>query len=149
MFSTLLNKGNLLILRTKMWRFIFIFTMAATIFGAGAQVPEFAFAIPELPTIQLCAIEEKSQSPVPFASISMEYADTIVCSTTDEMGLLDFTPRSFPLTLTANCEGMQEATYGIMEQPEGPLTILMTREPADDPEELAYILTEPLSNQAN
>ena len=104
---------------------LFIWTIMAAAFGAGAQEPEFEYAQPELPVIQLCAVEEASQLPIPFASISVEYADTIVYSKTDETGLLDFTPRSFPFTLTASGEGMLESTYGIMEQPEGPLTILM------------------------
>lgn len=113
---------------------LLILTIMATAFSAGAQEaePEFEFAIPELPVIQLCAVEEMSQDPVPFASISVEYTDTIVGSTTDGMGLLDFTPRSFPFTLTASGEGMMECSYAIMEQPEGPLTILMTREPAKE-----------------
>ncbi len=121
---------------------LLILAIGAAAFGAGAQEPEFEFAMPELPVIQLCAVEEGSQDPVPFASISVEYADTIVASTTDRMGLLDFTPRSFPLTLTASSEGMQQATYGIMEQPEGPLMILMTREPAEEQRELSAILIE-------
>ena len=115
-----------------MRRVILISAMVAAASGAGAQDPEFEFAMPELPVIQVCAVEESTQNPVPFASISVEYVDTIVSSTTDEMGLLDFTPRSFPLTLTANGEGMMEVSYGIMEQPEGPLTIIMTREPAEE-----------------
>ncbi|MDE5813065.1 MAG: hypothetical protein K2H72_02155, partial [Muribaculaceae bacterium] len=75
---------------------LLIWTITAAAFGAGAQEPEFEYALPELPVVQLCIIEEGSQIPVAFASISVEYVDTIVSSTTDEMGLLDFTPRSFP-----------------------------------------------------
>ncbi len=98
--------------------------------GVTAQEDEapFEYAVAELPVIQLCAVEVNTQQPVPFASISVEYADTIVTSSTDAMGLLDFTPRSFPFTLTASCEGMIKTTYGILEQPEGPLTISMTRQ---------------------
>ena len=125
-----------------MRRVILISALVAAASGVGAQEPEFEFAMPELPVIQVCAVEESTQDPVPFATISVEYADTIVSSTTDEMGLLDFTPRSFPLTLTANGEGMKEVSYGIMEQPEGPLTILMTREPAEEQKELSAILIE-------
>ncbi len=113
---------------------LLILTILAAASGAGAQEAEgdFDFVVPELPVIQLCAVEENTQNPVPFASISVEYVDTIVASTTDSMGLLDFTPRSFPFTLTASGEGMMECTYGILEQPEGPLTILMSREPAKE-----------------
>ncbi len=107
--------------------------------GASAQDPEFDFFIPEPQVIQLCAIEEATQNPIPFVSISVEYADTIMTSSTDEKGLLDFTPLSFPLTLTANCEGMLEVTYGIMEQPDEPLTILMTREPAKEEKDLSAL----------
>lgn len=121
---------------------LLILAIAAAAFGAGAQEPEFEFAMPELPVIQLCAVEEGSQEPVPFASISVEYVDTIVSSKTDGMGLLDFTPRSFPLTVTARGEGMQATTYGIMEQPEGPLTILLTREPAEEHKDLSASLVE-------
>ena len=119
---------------------LLISAIAATAFSAGAQEPEFEISMPELPVIQLCAVEEGSQDPVPFAEISVEYVDTIVSSKTDGMGLLDFTPRSFPFTLTASGEGMQASTYGIMEQPEGPLTILMAREPAKEENSVAMII---------
>lgn len=111
---------------------LLILTIMATAASAGAQEveAEFDFVVPELPVIQLCAVEENTQDPVPFASISVEYSDTIIASTTDSMGLLDFAPRSFPFTLTASGEGMLDSTYGVLEQPEGPLTILLTREPA-------------------
>lgn len=117
--------------------FLLIFAMATAAFGARAQEPEFEFVMPQLPVIKLCAVDEISQNPIPFVSISMEYADTIMSSTTDAKGLLHFTPRSFPLTLTANVDGMQETTYGIWEQPDGPLTILMTREPAEEKRKLS------------
>lgn len=121
---------------------LLISAITAAAFGAGAQEPEFEFVLPEIPVIQLCAVEEETEEPVPFASISMEYADTIITQSTDERGLLDFTPRSFPLTLTATGEGMMEATYGIFEHPLEPLTIVMTREPAKEQNELSAILIE-------
>ncbi|MDE7095892.1 MAG: hypothetical protein K2O47_00175 [Muribaculaceae bacterium] len=102
-------------------------TIAAIVSGATAQDADFEYATAELPVIQLCAVEEKTQDPVPFATITIEYADTIIGNITDGMGLLDFTPRSFPLTLTAIREGMTETTYGITDPPEGPLTIVMIR----------------------
>ncbi len=117
---------------------LLILTMIAVAFCAGAQDPEpepdldFDFVLPSIPVIKLCAIEENTENPVPFASISVEYADTIITQSTDEMGLLDFIPRSFPLTLTATCEGMQEVTYGFYEHPVEPVTILMSREPAKE-----------------
>lgn len=110
--------------------------------SAAAQDPEFDFVVPELPVIQVCAVEEETENPVPFVSISVEYADTIITQSTDEKGLLDFTPRSFPLTLTASSEGMMETSYGLFEHPEEPLTIFMTREPADDRKDLSAILIE-------
>ena len=118
---------------------LLILLAMTSIAGAGAQEPEFEFDMPTLAVIQVCAVEETTQDPVPYASISVEYADTIVNSITDENGLLDFTPLSFPLTLTANCEGMLETTYGIFEQPDEPLTILMTREPAEERKDLSAI----------
>ncbi|MDE6548255.1 MAG: hypothetical protein K2L22_04580 [Muribaculaceae bacterium] len=113
---------------------LLILAIMAAASGAGAQDvgAEFDFVMPEPAVIQICAVDESTQDPVPFVSISVEYADTIVNAATDEKGLLDFTPLSFPLTLTANSEGMMEASYGIFEQPDEPLTILMTREPAED-----------------
>lgn len=124
-----------------MRNFLLISAIVLGASGAGAQDPnfEFEFQLPEIQAIQLCAIEEQTQDPVPFVSISVEYADTIVTAQTDEKGLLDFTPLSFPLTLTANSEGMLETTYGIMEQPDEPLTILMTREPAKDENQLTMV----------
>ena len=124
---------------THMRQNLLILMAVAAASGAGAQDPEFEFVLPAPPVIQICAVEETTQDPVPFASISVEYADTIVTSTTDDKGTLDFTPLSFPLTLTANCEGMLETTYGIMEQPDEPLLILMTREPAKEENSVAMI----------
>lgn len=114
-----------------MRHFLLLMALIATASGVTAQDDEAAFeyAVAELPVIQLCAVEESTQNPVPFAAISMEYVDTIVTSSTDAMGLLDFTPRSFPFTLTASGEGMIKTSYGIMEQPEGPLTIPIARQP--------------------
>lgn len=111
---------------------LFILSAMASAVAAQTQDVEsdYEYIVPELPVIQLCAVEKESQKPIPSATISLEYVDTIMISSTDSMGLLDFTPRSFPFTLTAKCQGMLEATYGIMEQPDGPLTILMTREPS-------------------
>ncbi|MDE5871854.1 MAG: hypothetical protein K2H22_07925 [Muribaculaceae bacterium] len=126
---------------------LLILTMAAVAFGAGAQDPEpepdidFDFVLPSNPAIKLCAIEESTENPVPFASISVEYADTIITQSTDEMGVLDFTPRSFPLTLTAKCEGMQDVTYGLYEHPEEPLTILMTRTPIEEKEHTTNMIS--------
>ena len=119
---------------------LLILAVTAAASGAGAQEvgAEYEYAVPDLPVIQLCAMEEGTEDPVPFVSISVEYSDTIIASRTDEMGLLDFTPRSFPFTLTASGEGMMDATYGITEQPEGPLTILMTREPAERQRRLTF-----------
>ncbi|MDE5882877.1 MAG: hypothetical protein K2H60_14240 [Muribaculaceae bacterium] len=113
---------------------LLILAIVAATSGARAQDvgAEFDFVMPEPAVIQICAVDESTQDPVPFVSISVEYADTIVNAATDEKGLLDFTPLSFPLTLTATSEGMLEASYGIFEQPDEPLTILMTREPAED-----------------
>lgn len=113
---------------------LLILTIVAAASGVGAQDvgAEFDFVMPEPAVIQICAVDESTQYPVPFVSISVEYADTIVNAATDEKGLLDFTPLSFPLTLTATSEGMLETSYGIFEQPDEPLTILMTREPAEE-----------------
>ncbi len=117
---------------------LLILSVLAAASSARAQEvgAEFDFVLPEPAVIQLCAVEEETQKPIPFVAIEVEYADTIVNVSTDDKGLLDFTPLSFPLMLTANSEGMMEASYGIFEQPDGPLTILMTREPAKE-EELA------------
>lgn len=120
---------------------LLILTMTAAAFGAGAQDPEFEFEFPEIQNIQICAMEEGTEAPVPFASISVEYADTIITQSTDEKGLLDFTPLSFPLTLTAKCEGMQDAIYGLYEHPEEPLTILMTREPIEEKEHTTNMIS--------
>ena len=125
-------------------RNILLISATAALASSGAMAQEepdldfdYGFDIPELATIQVCAIEEATESPVPFATISVEYTDTVIKQTTDEKGLLDFTPLEFPLTLTASGEGMMEASYGIFEQPEGPLKIIMTREPAEERKELS------------
>lgn len=110
-----------------------------TVFCLKAQDTEIEFSVAELPVIQLCAVEDSTQNPVPFVSITIEYADTIVNNVTDEMGLLDFTPLSFPMTLTAVGEGMLECCYALFSQPDEPLVILMTRDPAKLQENTAYL----------
>lgn len=120
---------------------LFISAMAAMAFSAGAQDPEpefdFDFELPEMQVIQICAVEEGTENPIPFASISIEYSDSILNETTDENGHLDFTPIEYPLTLTANCEGMQEVTYGLFEHPEETIIIVMPREAAKEQKELS------------
>lgn len=117
---------------------LFIISLLS-VFCIKAQDTEIEFVIPELPVIQLCAVEETTQDPVPFASITVEYVDSVVNCSTDAMGLLDFTPLSFPLTVTATGEGMKECSYALMSHPEEPLFILMTRDPAKEQKNTAVI----------
>ena len=123
---------------------LLISALAASVSGLWAQDPAAGFVLPQIPAIQVSAVEEGTEEPIPFVSISVEYADTIITQSTDEKGKLDFTPLEFPLTLTANCDGMEETTFGLFEHPEEPLTIIMVREPADNRKNLSAI-SSPLS----
>lgn len=123
-------------------RYILLLISAFAAFGAGAQDTEFEYVIDSLPVFQLSAVEASTQLPVPYASITVEYADSIMNCTTDSIGFLDFTPLSFPLTVTANAEGMLEATTAFMRHPKEPIVILMAREPAEEPKKEVALVEE-------
>ena len=75
-------------------------------------------------------ISDADRRPVAFTSLAVEYPDTIMTHLTDRKGKLKFTPRSFPLTVTAHAEGMLDATYGLMSMPDGTVTIEIAPNPA-------------------
>ena len=58
--------------------------------------------------INLRIIEDTTLEPIPFATIAVEYADTITGGMADEDGSYSFTPRSLPLKLKVSGFGMNE-----------------------------------------
>lgn len=121
-------------------RLLLIFMLA--VFCMKAQDAEFEFIIPELPVMRVFTVEESTQDPIPYASITVEYVDSIVKCSTDEMGYIEFIPLSFPLTLTVSGEGMKESSYALMSQPEEQLVIPLTREPAKEQKNTAIIILD-------
>ena len=63
--------------------------------------------------INLRIIEDTTLEPIPFATIAVEYADTITGGMADEDGSYSFTPRSLPLKLKVSGFGMNEKDINI------------------------------------
>ncbi|MDE6561206.1 MAG: hypothetical protein K2K75_07490 [Muribaculaceae bacterium] len=75
-------------------------------------------------------VSEVDRKPVAYASISVEYPDTIVRYDADRKGRFRFEPMSFPFTVTIKGEGMSEAVYGLMSMPDKGLVLEVTPDPA-------------------
>lgn len=67
---------------------------------------------------------------VGFATLKVEYPDTIVDLRTDRKGKLKFSPSSFPLTVTVSAPGMTDATFGLMSMPEKGMTLELYPDPS-------------------
>ena len=75
-------------------------------------------------------VNEVDGSPVAYASITVEYPDTIVNYEADRKGRFRFEPMSFPFTVAAKGNGMSEAVYGVMSMPSKGLVLEVAPDPA-------------------
>ncbi|MDE6696747.1 MAG: hypothetical protein K2K25_07690 [Muribaculaceae bacterium] len=73
---------------------------------------------------------EGDNKPVPCARIVAEYPDSIVNYEADRKGRFCFSPLSFPVTITAQGEGMHDATIGLLSMPASKVLILLEPDPA-------------------
>ena len=76
--------------------------------------------------INLRIIEDTTLEPIPFATIAVEYADTITGGMADEDGSYSFTPRSLPLKLKVSGFGMNEKDINISSVPDSLVTVALT-----------------------
>ena len=84
--------------------------------------------------LKLRVVNESDRRPVAFASLSVEYPDTIICYEVDRKGRLSFMPASFPLTVTARASGMLDSTIGLMSMPDEKVVIGIAPDPDAVPE---------------
>ena len=73
--------------------------------------------------IRLHVVEANSSESIPFATIAVEYCDTIIGSMTDTEGAYSFTPRSLPLNLKVSGFGMEESSMSISTIPDSLVTV--------------------------
>lgn len=75
--------------------------------------------------LSLKIIERESGEPVPFATIVVEYGDTITGGMADTSGVFSFIPRSLPLNLKVSGFGMKENGMGISTIPDSVITVAL------------------------
>ena len=80
--------------------------------------------------IKVKVVSSDTNSPIALADISVEYPDTIVNYKSNKRGKLSFIPASFPLTITAQAEGMESVTFGYFSMPSKMLKIEMPADPS-------------------
>ena len=80
--------------------------------------------------LRIRVVNDADRRPVPFASLTVEYPDTIVRYETDRKGRLAFSPACFPITVTAGAPGMLDSTVGMISMPEGKVVVEVAPDPA-------------------
>ncbi|MDE6547912.1 MAG: carboxypeptidase-like regulatory domain-containing protein [Muribaculaceae bacterium] len=88
------------------------------------------FSVAAKDTIKGRIVNEVDRKPVAYASITVEYPDTIVRYEADRKGRFRFEPMSFPFTVAAKGEGMSEAVYGLMSMPSKGLVLQLAPDPS-------------------
>lgn len=64
-------------------------------------------------TIKVGVIDTTASEPIPFATIVVEYRDTLTGGMADTDGIFSFVPRSLPLNLKVSGFGMKENSISI------------------------------------
>lgn len=72
-------------------------------------------------------IEQDSNDAVPFASLTIEYPDTIISAVTDIEGRFSLTPLTLPFILKANGFGLKESLVELSALPDSVLTISLEK----------------------
>lgn len=75
--------------------------------------------------LSLKVIERESGDPIPFATIVVEYGDTITGGMADTDGIFSFVPRSLPLNLKVGGFGMKENSMSISTMPDTIVTVAL------------------------
>ena len=70
-------------------------------------------------------VEGNNGEAVPYATILVEYSDTVEGRATDTDGLFAFTPRSYPLTIKAQAVGMSAAVATLTQEPDSAIVMVM------------------------
>lgn len=75
--------------------------------------------------LSLKVIERESGDPIPFATIVVEYRDTVTGGMADTDGIFLFFPRSLPLNLKVSGFGMKESSISISTMPDSLVTVAL------------------------
>lgn len=75
--------------------------------------------------IDLKVMEKESNEDVPFASLVIEYPDTLVVNTTNIEGFFSFVPISLPLTIRIKSLGLKETSATITSLPDSIVTFAL------------------------
>ena len=76
-------------------------------------------------TIKVGVIDTTASEPIPFATIVVEYGDTITGGMADMDGIFSFVPRSLPLNLKVCGFGMKENSMSISTMPDAIVTVAL------------------------
>lgn len=76
-------------------------------------------------TIKVGVIDTTASEPIPFATIVVEYGDTLTGGMADTDGIFSFVPRSLPLNLKVSGFGMKENSISISTMPDSLVTIAL------------------------
>lgn len=75
--------------------------------------------------IHISVIDTTTSDPIPFATIVVEYGDTITGGMADTDGIFSFVPRSLPLNLKVGGFGMKENSMNISTIPDTIVTVAL------------------------
>lgn len=75
--------------------------------------------------IDLKVIEKETNEAVPFASLVIEYPDTLVVNSTNIKGYFSFVPISLPLTIKIKSLGLKETSATITSLPDSIVTFVL------------------------
>ncbi len=89
-----------------------------------------AFSATAKDTLKGKVVCEADHRPVAYATLTVEYPDTLISYEADSKGRFKFDPSSYPLTIAARGEGMMESVIGLMSKPDSKLVIELAPDPS-------------------
>lgn len=95
--------------------------MKRTITAIATIIAVWSIAMAQ--TIKVGVIDTTTSEPIPFATIVVEYGDTITGGMADADGIYSFVPRSLPLNLKVSGFGMKENSISISTMPDSLVTV--------------------------
>lgn len=95
--------------------------MKRTVTAIATIIAVWSIAIAQ--TIKVGVIDKTTSEPIPFATVVVEYGDTITGGMADTDGIFSFVPRSLPLNLKVSGFGMKENSMNISTMPDSLVTV--------------------------
>lgn len=75
--------------------------------------------------IRLRIIEKTTLEPIPYATVTVDYGDTVTSGMANTEGIFSFVPRSLPLDIRASGFGMKENIMTISSMPDSSVTVAL------------------------